>query len=236
MRRANAGIVFKVVPDPTVRALELAEGVCDLAENNIQPDLLGYLGMRRDLVIDQSPGSECYLAFNFRDSHLRDLRVRQAIAYAIDRDAIVSSLCGYRAGRDRDALAQNWAYDGGVSAIRTIRSRLPAARRSRLSDRTDRETRPQVGVQNDARGAAAGRGDPGDAAAVGIEVEIRSNEWATFYGDMQRGNFDLTSLDWVATDPHHYFMVFDSKMMPPSGFNRGDYSNPAMDRLLEQAM
>ena len=41
-----AGIVFKVVPDPTVRALELAEGVCDLAENNIQPDLIGYLGMR----------------------------------------------------------------------------------------------------------------------------------------------------------------------------------------------
>ncbi len=32
----SRGIVFKVVPDPTVRALELAEGICDLSENNIQ--------------------------------------------------------------------------------------------------------------------------------------------------------------------------------------------------------
>ena len=113
------GIVFKVVPDPTVRALELAEGVCDLAENNIQPDLLGYLGMRPDLVINQSPGSEYYyLEFNFRDPHLRDLRVRQAIAYAISREAIVGSL--YKGtGRVASGMLapENWAYNGDVAAL-----------------------------------------------------------------------------------------------------------------------
>jgi peptide/nickel transport system substrate-binding protein len=70
---------------------------------------------------------------------------------------------------------------------------------------------------------------------IGITLDIRTNEFATFYSDIQKGNFDLTSLDWVATDlAHQYFMVFDSKMAPPSGSNRGNYSNPAMDRLLEQ--
>ena len=70
---------------------------------------------------------------------------------------------------------------------------------------------------------------------IGITLDIRTNEFATFYSDIQKGNFDLTSLDWVATDlTHQYFMVFDSKMIPPSGSNRGNYSNPAMDRLLEQ--
>ena len=70
---------------------------------------------------------------------------------------------------------------------------------------------------------------------IGITLDIRTNEFATFYSDIQKGNFDLTSLDWVATDlTHQYFMVFDSKMTPPSGSNRGNYSNPAMDRLLEQ--
>jgi len=70
---------------------------------------------------------------------------------------------------------------------------------------------------------------------IGITLDIRSNEFATFYSDIQKGNFDLTSLDWVATDlTHQYFMVFDSKMTPPSGSNRGGYSNLAMDRLLEQ--
>ena len=108
-----------MVPDPTVRALELAEGVCDLAENNIQPDLIGYLGMRPDLVINQSPGSEYYyLEFNFRDSHLRDLRVRQAIAYAISRDAIVGSLLqGCRTGGERDALARELGLQRRRSAL-----------------------------------------------------------------------------------------------------------------------
>jgi peptide/nickel transport system substrate-binding protein len=69
---------------------------------------------------------------------------------------------------------------------------------------------------------------------VGINVSVRTNEWATFYGDIQRGNFELTSLQWIGiNDPNHYYMVFDSRMSPPIGLNRGAYSNPAMDRLVE---
>ena len=69
---------------------------------------------------------------------------------------------------------------------------------------------------------------------VGIEVRIRSNEWATFYDDMQRGNFDIAAMPWIGIrDPHHYYMVFDSQMTPPRGLNRGRYSNPEMDRLVE---
>ena len=69
---------------------------------------------------------------------------------------------------------------------------------------------------------------------VRIEVRIRSNEWATFYDDMQRGNFDLAAMEWIGIkDPHHYYMVFDSRMTPPRGLNRGNYSHPEMDRLVE---
>ena len=70
---------------------------------------------------------------------------------------------------------------------------------------------------------------------VGIAIQIRTNEWATFYADMQRGNFDLASMQWVGIrDPHHYYMAFDSKMIPSKGgLNRGRYSNPEMDRLVE---
>jgi peptide/nickel transport system substrate-binding protein len=43
-------------------------------------------------------------------------------------------------------------------------------------------------------------------------------------------------MDWVGIDlTHQYYMVFDSRMIPPHGSNRGDYSNPEMDRLLETA-
>jgi peptide/nickel transport system substrate-binding protein len=72
-------------------------------------------------------------------------------------------------------------------------------------------------------------------AKVGIELRIRTYEWPTFYSDIQRGNFDVTSMAWIGiNDPHHYFMVFDSAMTPPRGLNRSGYSNPRMDRLLLQ--
>ncbi|MGZ3620167.1 MAG: ABC transporter substrate-binding protein [Candidatus Binataceae bacterium] len=232
------GIVFKVVPDPTVRALELAEGVCDLAENNIQPDLIGYLGMRPDLVINQSPGSEYYyLEFNFRDSHLRDLRVRQAIAYAISRDAIVGSL--YKgAGRVASGMLspENWAYNGDVQ-----RYPYDPFKASRLLDEAGYPIGPtgkrdlKLVYKTTPEGRRLGEAIQAMLRQIGITLDIRTNEFATFYSDIQKGNFDLTSLDWVATDlTHQYFMVFDSKMIPPNGSNRGNYSNPAMDRLLEQ--
>ena len=235
---AIPGIVFKVVPDPTVRALELAEGICDLAENNIQPDLLGYLGMRPDLVINQSPGSEYYyLGFNFRDPHLRDLRVRQAIAYAINREAIISSL--YKGtGRVASGMLapENWAYNGDVPHYP-----YDPFKASRLLDEAGYSIGPtgkrdlKFVYKTTPEGRRLGETIQAMLRRIGITLDIRTNEFATFYSDIQKGNFDLTSLDWVASDlTHQYYMVFDSKMTPPSGSNRGGYSNPAMDRLLEQ--
>jgi len=236
---AIAGIVFKVVPDPTVRALELAEGVCDLAENNIQPDLLGYLGMRPELVINQSPGSEYYyLEFNFRDPQLRDLRVRQAIAYAISREAIVGSL--YKgAGRVASGMLapENWAYNGDVE-----RYPYDPFKASRLLDEAGYPIGP-TGIRDlkfvykaTPEGRRLAETIQAMLRQIGITLDIRTNEFATFYSDIQKGYFDLTSLDWVANDlTHQYYMIFDSRMNPPSGSNRGNYSNPAMDRLLERA-
>jgi len=236
---AIPGIIFKVVPDPTVRALELAEGVCDFSENNIQPDLLGYLGMRPELAIVQSPGSEYfYLMFNFRDPHLRDLRVRQAIAYAINREAIVGSLYKNTARVATGMLApENWAYDGDVQHYP-----YDPFKASRLLDQAGYAIGPtgtrnlKLAYKTTPEGRRLGEALQSMLARVGITLDIRTNEFATFYSDIQKGNFELAALDWVGTDlTHQYFMVFDSAMTPPHGSNRGGYSNPAMDRLLEQS-
>jgi peptide/nickel transport system substrate-binding protein len=234
---AVSAIMFKVVPDPTVRALELAEGVCDLAENNIQPDLLGYLEMRPDLVIDTTPGTTYfYLAFNFRNPHLRDVRVRRAIACAINRRAIIGSLFKGTARVATGMLApENWAYNGDVAQYH-----YDPFKSSRLLDEAGYPigmdgTRPlRLVYKTTPEGRRLGEAMQAMLKRIGVTIDIRTNEFATFYGDIQRGNFDLFPLEWVGiNDPHQYYMVFDSKMTPPAGNNRGDYSNPAMGRLLE---
>jgi len=236
-----AGVMFKIVPDPTVRALELAKGVADFAENNIQPDLLGYLRARRDLVIEQFSGTAYdYLAFNFRDPRLRDVRVRRAIAMAIDREAIVGAILRGTARVASGMLApENWAFESAVMRYRfdpDAAKRLLDQAGYPESDRGGRRVRFALVYKTTPEGRRLAEAFQAMLKRVGIELEIRSNEWATFYSDIQRGNFDLTSMRWVGiSDPHHYYQVFDSQMVPPHGLNRGAYSNPVMDRLLEAA-
>jgi peptide/nickel transport system substrate-binding protein len=237
-RSAPRGIIFKVVPDSTVRALELAEGVCDLAENNIEPDVLPYLAHTHGVEVVRSPGTSYqYLAFNFHDPLLRDVRVRRAIAYAIDRRAIVASLMHGTARAATGMLSpESWAYSPDVTTYPYDPERArqlldeagyPARQGTMRSLRFVYKTTPEKRQLGEVIQAMLAR--------VGIRVEIRTNEWTTFYSDIQRGNFDLTAMNWVGiNDPNQYFMVFDSHMTPPHGFNRGGYANPAMDRLVEQ--
>jgi peptide/nickel transport system substrate-binding protein len=70
---------------------------------------------------------------------------------------------------------------------------------------------------------------------VGIDLEIRTYEWGTFFSDIKKSNFHLYSLAWVGIqDPDIYYQIFHSSSVPPNGDNRGHYSNAQVDRLLEK--
>lgn len=232
-------IILKIVPDPTVRALELVEGECDFSGNNIEYDVLPWLARRKFVKIEKSPGTTYkYLTFNFRDRRLADLRVRRAIAYAIDRNAIVNSMLHGTARVASGMLSpENWAYSSGVTGY----SYDPQQARQLLDDAGYRAgpdgMRPLKFVyKTTPEGARLGEVFQAMLKLVGITLELRTLDFTTYYSDVQSGNFDLTSLQWVGiNDPNHYYMVFDSHNLPP-GMNRGHYSNPAMDRLLEAGM
>jgi peptide/nickel transport system substrate-binding protein len=71
---------------------------------------------------------------------------------------------------------------------------------------------------------------------VGIEVDLRSYDWGTFFGDIKAGRFQLYSLTWVGLrTPNSFRYLFASDSIPPRGANRGRYANAEVDRLLTQA-
>ena len=180
-----------------------------------------------------SPGTTYwYLTFNFRDPDLRDIRVRRAIAYAIDREEIIRSYLRGTASLASGILTpENWAYDGEVTTYR-----YDPQRARQLLEEAGFNDRHKLTLTYKCTPEGMRMGEIMQAMLrrVGIEVRIRSNEWATFYDDMRRGNFDIAAMPWIGiNEPHHYYMVFDSQMTPPRGLNRGSYSNPAMDRLVE---
>jgi peptide/nickel transport system substrate-binding protein len=72
-------------------------------------------------------------------------------------------------------------------------------------------------------------------AKVGIQLEIRSLDWGTFFEEVKKGEFQLYGLTWVGIKtPEIYTKVFGSSFTPPNGFNRGRYTDVKLDRLLEK--
>ena len=72
---------------------------------------------------------------------------------------------------------------------------------------------------------------------AGIALDIRSFEFATFFADVQHGAFQMYGLRWIGgnEDPDIFEYAFSSAKFPPNGANRGFYSNPELDVLIDQA-
>jgi peptide/nickel transport system substrate-binding protein len=234
--RSAPGIVFKIVPDATVRALELTEGICDFAENDaVQPDLIPYLAAQPGLRVDKSPGLFFqHLVFNFRDARLRDVRLRRAIAYAIDRNAIVHSMLRDAARTATGMLPpENWAYESDV--LRYPYNPAASRRMLEAAGYVPGEQRLHFVYKTTPEGRRLAEAIQAMLKRIGITVDIHTNEWATFFSDLRSGNFDLAASQISAMAPEEYFLFLDSRMMPPYGNDRGAYEDPQMDRLLETA-
>src|SRR2546428_480838 len=231
---------FIVVPDTTTRALELRKGSADIAINALTPDMVLALERDPNLEVLRAPGTVLsYMAFNLRDPILKDVRVRQALAYAIDRRPMLQYLWRGFARRAESILPpESWAYHGDVphydhnpERARQVLEQAghPAVNGMRfhltMESSTDTSTRLMAAVLQQ------------QLREVGIALDIRTFEFATFFSDVTRGAFQFYSLRWIGgnEDPDIFGYVFHSAKFPPHGANRGYYANPRVDALIDQA-
>jgi len=240
-QKANAERVrLIIVPDATTRALELRKGSADISPSgSLSADMVGTLRQYRNLQIEQRPGTVlAYMAFNLRDPILKDVRVRQALAYAIDRDAMLHYLWGGQ-GRLADSVLppEHWAYNGNVAHYPfdpgKANQMLDAAGYVRGNDGIRFHLTMKTSTEETTRLLAAVLQQ--QLRQVGIALDIRSFEFATFYADVTRGAFQLYSLRWVGgnEDPDIFYYAFHSSSFPPKHANRSYYVNPEVDRLID---
>ncbi|MGA2978066.1 MAG: ABC transporter substrate-binding protein [Terriglobales bacterium] len=235
-----ARVRFTVVPDATTRALELRKGSADAAINALTSDTIVALEREPNLQVERAPGTVLsYLAFNLRDATLQDVRVRQAIAYAIDRGPLLQYI--WR-GFAQPALSvlppQSWAYDQDVAAYphnpEKARQMLDAAGyRTRDGVRFHLTMKTSTEESNRLLAAVLQQ----QLRDVGIALDIRTFEFATFFADVTSGAFQVYPLRWIGgnQDPDIFELCFHSNRFPPHGANRGFYSNPRVDGLIDEA-
>jgi len=236
-KRAEVPILrFRIIPEEVVVALELRKGSLDIALQVLAPDMVEVLKHDPNLKVVEAPGTNYqYMAFNLNDPIFRDLRVRQAFAYGIDREQIIKYL--WR-GLARPAVGllppNNWAYNRDVRTY----SYDPQRARSLLREAGYEHLTFTYRLNNDndtARQMASIFQQ--QLREIGVTMLIQGNEFATFFADVMKGNFQVYSLRWLGAnnDPDVFNYVFHSKSTPPNGANRGHYSNPKVDQLIELA-
>lgn len=243
----TAAVRFKIVPQVTVRMLELRKGSVDMVVNDLDPDILELFRGDSRFRVMESPGcTYAYVGFNFTDPLLADRRVRQAIAMAIDVDEMVTHWARGTADPASGLIPpMSWAWVPDLPRPPFD----PAGARALL----DRAGWPDPdGPQGPApRFSLAFKATTSDVSRqksailkeylrrVGIELKIRQLEWGTFYEDIRKGAFQVYSLNWTGVgllDPDILRTRFHSALVPPRGLNRGQYSNPAADRLFDEGL
>jgi len=242
-RPANSGIVLKVVPDDTMRGLELRKGTVDLVINDLAPDVIWQLRAEGHLGVASAPGTDyAYIGLNLRDPILQNLDVRKAIGYAIDREAIVKYLRrGFASVAVGIVPPMSWAFERGVFDFRY--DPAEAARhldRAGYPDPDGDGPLPRFHLTLKTSTAEVYRVQAAaiqhDLAKVGIAVDVRTGELQTLLADALHGNFQLYTLQWVGvTDPDMLRRVYHSRQAPPAGLNRVHYSNSEVDRLIDAA-
>lgn len=239
-------LTIKVIRDDNSRLMALAGGSGDLTQNTVSPLLLDSVlaAQPRLHAVSAQSSVFTYLGLNCEDGVLRDPRVRRAIAYAIDRDRIVRTKLGGRAVLATGFLPPlHWAYSGEVERY----PHDPARARALLDEAGYKDPdgdgpRPRFTLlyktsSNRFRVAIA-QVIAAQLAEVGIEVDLRPLEFATFFADVKAGNFQLFTMQIPdVAEPELYTNFFDSSRIPTReapdrGGNRMRYRSADLDQAL----
>jgi peptide/nickel transport system substrate-binding protein len=242
----------RVIEDASALQGELRSGSVTLAPlpTNMTPDSIKALGEDPKLQVTQSPGANVvYLGFNTQSAPLDNVKVRQAIAYAIDRETIIHDLLLGQAKIAHSIVPEeSWAFSPGqtYSYDPQKAKQLLDEAGFRDPDGDGPQMRLKTPVNFKVSSSSAATRQYVDVIRdylqkVGIPVEIETMETNTLLEKLRLGDFQMTTLRWVGGNQDPIFLkdIFVSTEIPSQdrpGRNRSRYKNPELDTILNQAV
>lgn len=227
-------LILKIIRDDFTRYQKMLKGEVDLVQADLPVDKIGAFEKQdKEFQVFKYPGlTMTYILVNLRDPILKDLAVRKALAQSLDRQEIIThKLKGLGmeatslltpANPYFDSSLKNLAFDW-KSALSVMESKNLIGKSLILK------------TANSPQSIDNGKVISYQMSRSGLKIQLQSYEWATFYDDVKKGNFQLATMRWVGTiDPDLYRIAFHSKELPP-GRNRGAYINKQLDLLLEKS-
>ena len=247
-----SAVRVRVIADTNALQAELQSGRVDIAPlpTSLSPDAIKLLGQYPTLQALQFTGSNLnLLTFNTSSAPLDDVRVRQAIAYAVDREGMIRDLLlGYGKIAHSILPEESWAYHAGQ------KYRFDPGMAKKLLDEAGFKDPDGDGPQMRFAKPVVFRISGSSASAknyagviqnylknVGIPVSIETAEQNTLFDELRRGNFQISYGQWVGgnQDPIFFKDLFATSEIPTetrAARNRSRYSNKELDALIAEAL
>lgn len=231
----------KTVTDANSLQAELQTGGVDVAPNpsNLPPDSVRSLGSSPTLKVEQSDGSNIqYLVFNTQSPQLNNVKLRQAIGYAVDRQKIVNELLFNQAKVANSILPeQSWAYVPGTQYT------YDPAKAKQLLQEAGYKNEPIVFKYSSGNAYVNQYAQviQSSLADVGINIQIETLEVNTIRTQLAQGQFQMYTGIWIGGNQDPIFLrdLFTTGHIPGGSVaccNRSRYSNPELDKILEDAV
>ena len=234
-------IRIKTVTDANSLQAELQSGGVDIAPlpTNLSPDTLKSLGQNPNLKVEKFKGSNIdYLGLNTQSPPLDKVKVRQAIAYAIDREKIVNDLLFGQAVIAYSVLPEeSWAYNPGT------KYNYDPQRAKQLLQEAGYKNEPikfkfGAGISAVLQYAQVIQNYLKD---VGLNVEIETMESNVMRQQLALGQFQMNTGRWIGGNQDPIFLkdLFSTGAIPGDKVkccNRSRYSNPEFDKIVADAV
>jgi peptide/nickel transport system substrate-binding protein len=237
-------VIYRPIIEDQSRLTELEAGTVNFIVN-IPPDDLARLKQDARFTAVEQPGMHTWwVAFNHTRPPFDDVRVRQAMNYAVNKQAIVDNIL-----KGTGTLAINplppvvWSYTEDIQRY----DYNPEKAKQLLAEAGYPDGFSCVfwlpesgsGMQQP---VAMGTAMQADLKAVGIDCKIETFEWGTYLEKVivppEEAGFDLMEMSWIGDngDPdNHLYILLSGEQWPPHGYNMGFYKNDQVDPLLAEA-
>lgn len=231
----------KTVADANALQAELQSGGVDIAPipNNLSPDALDSLGKLPTLKVEKFVGSNIdYIGFNLQSTPYNNIKIRQAVAYAIDREKIVKELLQGQAKVAHSIIPEeSWAYSAGTKYEYNPAKAKQLVQESgyngevikfKFASGNSAVSQYAQVIQNSLK-------------EVGLNVDVEPLEPGTVREQLKNGQFQMNTGRWIGGNQDPIFLkdLFASSEFPDkkeNGRNRSRYSNPEFDKIVQDAI
>jgi peptide/nickel transport system substrate-binding protein len=225
------GVRYTFVSEPTVALTNLQGGQAQWTDN-LPPQQVEELKGGDELTVETVASNDYwYFAANQARKPFDDPRVRQALAYGIDREQITEAATFGLATVNQTAIPEGSTfaldhapYERDVDKAKSLLQEAGVTGRLPLDLMVTNEYPETV---------SAAQVMQDQLADIGVDVEVRTLDFAAWLDAQGKGEFDVFMLGWLGNiDPDDFYYA---QHHTGATFNFQKYSNPEVDRALDAA-